>query len=115
MSFIKAGRLRAIATLSPSRLTPFPDVPTMGEAGYPSVADTQWQAVFAPRGTPQSIVERLNSALVNIMAHRDTIERLSNGGALPYATAKPAEFSAFVAEESKRWRGIVAELGAKVD
>ncbi len=115
ISFIKAGRLKALATLSPNRLASLPDVPTMIEAGYPSVVDSQWQGIFVPRGTARGVVDRLNSALVDIMQQRDTRERLLSGGALSYATAKPAEFAAFVAEENKRWSAIVKEIGAKVD
>lgn len=58
---VKAGALRALAVTSASRLPTLPDVPTLGEAGIPDFVVEQWQAVFAPAGTPAAVIERLNN------------------------------------------------------
>jgi tripartite-type tricarboxylate transporter receptor subunit TctC len=111
--FIKAGRLKPIATLTEQRLAAFPQVQTMPEAGFPRIVDSQWQGAFAPRGTPPEIVERLHAGLSRIMRAPDTVERLEASSAQPYPTSTPAEFSAFVERETAHWAAIIKEVGAK--
>ena len=63
-ALVRSGRLKALAVLSDQRLPGFPDVPTSGEAGFPSLEIPIWIGLFAPKGTPPAVVEQLNAAMV---------------------------------------------------
>lgn len=115
IQFVKAGRLRAIATMTEKRLPLLPDVPTLPESGFPGIVDSQWQGVFLPRGTASNISERLNTVLNQLVRSDSVRQRLAQGFAEPIPTATPAEFAAFVAAESRRWAQIVSDVGAKID
>jgi tripartite-type tricarboxylate transporter receptor subunit TctC len=60
---IAGGQLRALAVLSARRIAELPDVPTIGEAGYPGVLASSWTGLFAPAGTDAAIVQKLNAAI----------------------------------------------------
>src|SRR3546814_3938620 len=64
---IKAGSLRALAVTSPQRSVLLPEVPTVAELGLPGYELDQWHGILAPAGTPQAIIERLNSAIAAVM------------------------------------------------
>lgn len=115
LQFIKAGRLRPIATMTEARLPALPDVPTLPESGFPELVDSQWQGLFVPRNTAPEVVERLNAVTLQLVRSDEVRRRLALGSAEPMPTATPAEFSAFVAAESRRWGGIVRDVGAKID
>ncbi len=113
--FVKTGRLKPIATLTEQRLAAFPKVQTMPESGFPRIVDSQWQGVFAPRGTPAEIVERLHEGLSRVMRASEVVERLGANSAQPYLTASPADFATFVERENEHWAAIIKEVGAKVN
>src|SRR5258706_11012784 len=60
---IRGGRMKAIATTAPSRLTELPDVPTMAEQGYPGIGTNAWQGMFAPAATPKPVVDKIYSSV----------------------------------------------------
>src|SRR5690606_38709334 len=60
-SFVKAGRVKAIANASPNRVKTLPDLPTIAESGFPGFDLTSWFGVVAPAGTPAAVIERLNA------------------------------------------------------
>src|SRR5919107_873956 len=66
-SLIKAGQLRPIALVNDKRLSEWPDVPTMAEAGYAGVGTLAWQAMFAPSGTPKEVIDTLSKAVLEAM------------------------------------------------
>ena len=115
MPMIKSGRLKVLAVAAPKRLEPLPDVPTMGEAGYPTFQTGSWQGVFVPAGTPKEVVERLYAATVKTMQAREVRERLSQGGVEVVTSASPAAFEQFVADETARWGKAAKAAGATVD
>jgi tripartite-type tricarboxylate transporter receptor subunit TctC len=110
--YVKAGKLRAIATLAPKRVASLPDVPTAAEAGYPQLEAVLWYAIMAPAGTPQPAIARLSQAFSRITASPDTRERLASVGAEPM-TSSPEEFAAFLKKEIARWGKAVEAAGAK--
>jgi tripartite-type tricarboxylate transporter receptor subunit TctC len=110
----KAGKLRALATLAPSRAPGLPDVPTAAEAGYPQLEAVLWYMVLAPMGTPQPILTRVNQAFTKLVAARDTRERLAGVGAEPMSST-PEEAAAFLRKEIVRWGKVVTEAGAKAE
>ena len=72
MPNIKAGKLRALAVSSASRLPQLPDVPTLGELGYPGMEDYTWVGLFVPAGTPPEIAQKLNDAVLKRRCRRPT-------------------------------------------
>jgi tripartite-type tricarboxylate transporter receptor subunit TctC len=107
---IKAGKLRTLAVTGQTRMEIFPDAPTMIELGYPDFVLYSWNGVHAPAGVPADIVAVLNKGI------RDAIntpegKRFYEALGAEIGTMSAAEFSAFVAEELKRWDGIIALTG----
>ena len=115
MSFVQAGRLKALAVTSAKRLASLPQVPTMVESGYPDMVSTSWQGLYAPAGTPRAIVEKLHAAILQVLAAPDIAQRFAVGGALVATSRSPEEFQAYSAAEAERWGKVVKETRATAD
>lgn len=113
-SQIRAGRARGLAISAAARLPEFPDIPTFAEMGYPGLVATVWFGLSGPAGLPADIVERLNAEVNRALELPEVRERLKPEGIVPEPLSA-AQFSAFVAEELRRWRPIVRASGAKTD
>jgi tripartite-type tricarboxylate transporter receptor subunit TctC len=111
---VKAGKLRALAVLTPQRAPTFPDVPSAGEAGYPWFTVDTWYVMATPAGTPREVVNRLNAEFVKILNAPDTRRQLDAHGAVP-VTSTPEEAARFIRSETERWGKVVRESGAKAD
>ena len=111
---IRAGRARGLAISAADRLPEFPDIPTFKEMGYPDLVATVWFSLSGPAGMPAEIVEKLNAEVNRALAASDVRERLKPEGIVP-SRMSAKEFSAFVADELKRWGPIVKASGAKND
>ncbi len=111
---LRAGRLRALAVAGPHRSPDLPDVPTLAECGIAGVDLTQWYALFAPAGTPASLVETLNHALKDLLAEPGNARRIEAHGAEVH-TGTPEALNALVGEELLKWQGIVEEAMLHVD
>lgn len=114
MSFIKAGKLRALAVTGTKRLDALPDVPTLNEAGVSGVDVTTWFGLWAPKSTPADVVERLNASARKALAAPEVKRQLEAQGDLAVGTAA-ADFSAFVRAEHKYWVSFVRAAGIKID
>jgi len=114
MSFIQAGKLRALAVTGPSRIEVLPGVPTLKEAGVAGVDVTTWFGLWAPKGTPQPVVDRLNASARKALASAEVKRQLDAQGDAPVGSGV-AEFSAFVRAEHKYWVDFVQSAGIKVD
>jgi len=117
MPQIRAGKLKAFAVTTRSRIASLAEVPTMAEAGGKDFAGfdvSTWFGVFAPVATPAAIVDRLNQEFVRALASPELRERLARMGAEPAATT-PAAFAAFVRSELEKYGKIVKRSGARVD
>jgi tripartite-type tricarboxylate transporter receptor subunit TctC len=112
LPFVKDGKLRGLAITSRERSALVPDLPTMIEAGVPGYEMIGWNGVFAPKGTPASIVERLQGELSTILRGAALREQFAKLGAEAVGNA-PAAFAAFVREESARWGKIIRDRGIK--
>jgi tripartite-type tricarboxylate transporter receptor subunit TctC len=111
---ITGGSIRALAVAAPARVKAFPDLPTAAEAGLPGYEVATWYALWAPKGTPAPIVERMVRELGVALATptlRDAWEK--NGSDVP-AVSGP-EFGTFVSNEVKRWGKVVADAGVKIE
>jgi len=111
---IRAGRARALALSAAARLPDYPDIPTFVESGYPDLVATVWFSLSGPAGMPPQIVERLNAEVRRAMELSEVKERLRHEGITPNRL-EAREFSAFVADELRRWGPIVRGSGAKND
>ena len=111
---IKAGKIRALAVSAARRVASLPDVPTLGELGYPGMEDYTWVGFFVPAGTPQDIAQKLNGAILRVASDPQIKERLE---ALAFdVTAAPlGETAAYVKSELAKWAKVVREVGAKID
>ncbi len=108
---IKSGKLRPLAVTTPRRSGVAPDVPTLAESGLAGFEISSWQAVFAPAGTPQPIVDRLYTEIARILKMPDVIKRLNELG-LDLSGMPPAELTALLKTEVPRLGKIVKDSGA---
>ena len=108
---IQAGRVKALATTGKSRSAILRDVPTLIEAGVPHEA-TIWLGVMAPAGTPQAIVDLLNTEINKILVRPDVHESWEKLGAVPVAM-KPDEFGRYVQSEIDKWAKVIQASGIK--
>jgi tripartite-type tricarboxylate transporter receptor subunit TctC len=114
MANIRAGKFRALAVSSSRRLAQLPDVPTLGELGYPGMEDYTWVGVFAPAGTPGDVLQKLNGAIVRIAGEAEMRKRFETV-AFDVTAAPLAETATYVRSEVTKWAKVVRDTGAKVD
>ena len=111
---VQAGRVRVIAVTSTKRTPLLPDVPTVSESGLPGYDVSSWYGLYAPAGTPGTVVSRLNAEIASAMKSPDVTERLSSLGAQAAPTSAE-EFGRITRDEIRRWAVVVKESGAKVE
>jgi tripartite-type tricarboxylate transporter receptor subunit TctC len=110
---VRDGRMKAIAVTGTDRLTAFPEVPTMREQGL-DIVSMGWFGIVAPANLPAPIADRLNAALNETLGDATVHSRITGVGAVPRPTTR-AQFAAWMAEESERWRPVVEATGARLD
>ena len=108
----KSGRVRPLAVGTPKRSPSLPDVPTVAESGYPGFDASLWLAFFAPAGTPQPIIDRLQREIVATVSAPDTREALDKAGAEP-VTSTPAELAAMIRDGLGKYAAVVKAAGVK--
>jgi len=110
---IKSGKFRVLGSSGEKRSAFLPDVPTIAEAGVPGYEVTQWFGLFAPAGTPQPIVDKLNSELKDFLAQDEVQKRfLKSGAEVGYLGS--AQFAQFLDRELKKWAKVVKDAGIKL-
>ena len=117
MAQIKGGKLTALAVTSSQRSSALPDVPTVEQAGGPTLKGfeaSSWFGLLAPAGTPPEIVNRIQQEVAKSLASPAMKERLVAQGAIPGGNM-PAEFAKHIDAEHKKWAQVVKASGAKVD
>jgi tripartite-type tricarboxylate transporter receptor subunit TctC len=107
---IRAGRLKALAAGSPQRLPQLPELPTLAEQGLAGIDVDMWYGLFAPRGTPADLVERLNREVASILAAPEARVTFEAQGLVP-TSSTPAELATIVARDRTRWAEVVAKRG----
>ena len=110
ISFIKSGRLRALATTGEHRAQTAPDIPTVIESGLKGYSVIGWYGLAAPAHTPQPIITKLNAEVVKVLNQPDMKERLAADGAEP-APSTPAEFAALIKAEIAKWGKVIKDAG----
>jgi tripartite-type tricarboxylate transporter receptor subunit TctC len=111
---IRAGRLRIIATTGPSRSKALPDVPALNEV-FPGLEMTNWQALFAPAGTPRPVLERLEQEVRRIVAAEDFIQRVGGSGDMRALNLGSEALAQRIRRDHERYGRIVESLGLKPD
>lgn len=114
---IQSGKLRALAVTSKQRVDSLKDIPTVAESGVSSLADFEvisWQAIFAPNGTPDEIVQTLHQEIAKILATPEMRARLSTMGMNP-SNLNTSQVAEFQKSEVSKWATVIKEAGIKVD
>jgi tripartite-type tricarboxylate transporter receptor subunit TctC len=111
---IKSGEVRALAVTSPTRIPEIPDVPTMDELGYVGMPPDSWQAIVAPAGTPPAIVAKINRVVNEGLATPELQNKLKQLGGFPEPKSVD-EFSAFIADQYKRWGEVIRITGVTLN
>jgi tripartite-type tricarboxylate transporter receptor subunit TctC len=110
---VAAGEVRALGTTGDRRTSVLPDVPTIAEAGVPGYTATIWLGIMAPKGTPQAIVDKLNAEIGKVVQKPEVKKMWAEQGAEPLVMT-PAEFTAYMEKDIKKWAEVVKISGVKV-
>lgn len=111
---VRGGKLQAIAITSPQRSPLLPEVPTVAESGFPGFDVQSWFGIAGPAGTPQAVVQRVNTELLKVLALPEVRQRLLNLAATP-DPGTPAQMRSWTLSEAKRWREVVKQSGARAE
>ena len=114
LQHVQSGKLRALAVTSAARLKSLPDVPTMGEAGLKNFVVEQWQAVFAPAGTPPEVVQRLN-AEINRALKDENIVALADRLGVTLVGGTPRQLGDMQKADSAKWARVIRDGNIKSD
>ena len=112
VNFAKQGRVRMLGVISPQRNPALPEIPTMREQGLDMVVGS-WQGLFLPTGTPQPVVNKLYKVGTEMMKNPDVVKRLGDSGITIVTSKSPAEFVAFVKNETARFGKVIKD--AKIE
>jgi tripartite-type tricarboxylate transporter receptor subunit TctC len=117
LPFVQDGRVKAYAVTTAERLAVLPAVPTTAEGGLPDLQVTIWHGLYAPRGTPAPVVERLSQALQAALRDERLVRRLAELGSTPEPQdrATPAAHRALLEAETARWRPVLQAAGDFAD
>ncbi|HET7730856.1 MAG TPA: tripartite tricarboxylate transporter substrate binding protein [Usitatibacter sp.] len=112
MSFIKGGKVKALAVMTPRRSSELPDVPTLAEAGYPGVEMSTWYGLFGPAGLPREIQSRLHAEAMRALAMPDVKKKIE-ALAGETGTLSTAEFAAMAKSDYERSGKLVRDANIK--
>ena len=114
LPFIKAGKVRCIATGSAKRLPQLPDVATVAEQGFPGFEMTQWYGMLAPANLAPANLDKLAAETAKAVKAPGSLERL-NADAAEAIGGTPAQFAQFIASEQERWKKVLLRAKVKPD
>ncbi len=114
MSYIRSGRLRAIAVTSPERSPLVPDLPTCVESGLPGLVAVNWWGVLLPAGTPKPIVEKFHADLVKVMRDPGVKEKFALMG-VDAVSSSPEQFAAYIKSETVKYAKLIKEAGIQAE
>jgi tripartite-type tricarboxylate transporter receptor subunit TctC len=113
----RAGSIRAYAVTSETHLALAPDIPTFAEIGLPAISFSSWHGLFAPKGSPKEIIDRLNAATVQALADPAVRSRLADLGTeiFPREQQTPKALGAFQKAQIEKWWPLIKEFGIKAE
>ena len=112
---VKGGKLRAVAVTGDKRSQSMPEIPALAEQGFPGFSALAWWGVFAPAGTPQPIIDKLNAELQKALAAPDVRKTLTETLGMDIVAASPEATQKFLLAEMARWGKVVKDNGIKPD
>jgi tripartite-type tricarboxylate transporter receptor subunit TctC len=111
---IKSGKLRALAVTGSQRSTQLPDLPTIAETGLPGYAMENWLGMFAPAGTPRTVIEKLSQEVLRVLRLPEVVAGLNAAGSEP-SPLGPDAFAEFQKKEVEKWANVVKATGMTVN
>jgi tripartite-type tricarboxylate transporter receptor subunit TctC len=117
LSLVRAGKLKAYAVTTHSRLAAAPDLPTFAEVGLPALFYSPWYGLFAPKGTPKEIIAKLNAAVVEALDDQTVRSRMVDLGYELFAREQrtPEALGALQKADATKWWPIIKEFGIKAE
>ncbi len=112
--YVKSGKLKPLAVTGPARVPFMPEVPTFAEAGLPAYDHKVWQAVFAPAGTPKSIVGTINAEIAKMVASPKIKQKLEDSGVEPLLST-PEKFAAMMRADSVELAKLIKAANIRMD
>ena len=110
MPFVKSGKLRPLAVTSDRPSLAMPGLPTISDSGLHGYSATTWYGLYAPKGTPPDIINRINKATIEVLKNPELREQLIQRGFEPVGNS-PKEFAAFISSEIIKWGKVVRVAG----
>lgn len=112
-SHIRAGKIKVYGSTTKERMRDFPDIPTLNEVGLPNFHVEVWHGVYAPKGTPKPVIDKLNGSLKAALKDPYVIERFAMINTTPVAESRvdPEVHRKFVVEETAKWGKVIREAG----
>ncbi len=115
LPYVKAGKLRALGVATAARSQALPQVPSIAEQGYKGYDVSVFFGIVAPAGTPADRVAKLNKAFAEVLATPKVKELFASQGLEPAPDHSPQQLARFIAAETAKWKGVVAQSGAQLD
>jgi tripartite-type tricarboxylate transporter receptor subunit TctC len=117
LPLVRAGTIKAFAVTSVARLAVAPDIPTVNEVGLPALSWSAWYALFAPKGTPNDVITKLNGAAVEALADPSARSRIADLGyeIFPRERQTPEALRALQKADAEKWWPIIKEFGIKAE
>jgi len=112
ISQAEGGKVRMLAITSPTRSKEVPDVPTIAESGVPNFKYSSWFGLMAPKGTPKTIVDKINADVHAVLKDPEVVKRLSTLGSLPSPNS-PAEFEAIMKSDEQTYAALLKSAGVQ--
>jgi len=112
---IKSGKMRPLAVTGETRSAAMPDVPTLAEQGYKGFSALAWWGIFAPAGTPQPIIDKLNAEVAKVLRSPDTNKQLTETMRMDIKASSPADLQKWTESELQRWAKVIKENNIKPD
>lgn len=112
---IKSGKMRPLAVTGETRSAAMPDVPTLAEQGYKGFSALAWWGVFAPAGTPQPIIDKLNAEIAKVLQTPDTNKQLTESMGMDIKASNPAALQQWTESELNRWAKVIKDNNIKPD
>ncbi|MFO1328554.1 MAG: tripartite tricarboxylate transporter substrate binding protein [Rubrivivax sp.] len=109
---IQSGKLRPLAVMHTERLDLMPDLPTIGQAGYPQAVSAAWSSIVVPAGTPPDAVKRIGDAVATVMREKDVIGPFVTAGSKTMPDLRDKALTEFIAAEQVKWAEVVRRSGA---
>jgi len=112
---IKSGKMRPLAVTGETRSAAMPEVPTLAEQGYKGFSALAWWGIFAPAGTPQPIIDKLNAEVAKVLRSPDTSKQLTETMGMDIKASSPADLQKWTESELQRWAKVIKENNIKPD